>query len=54
MISAVLLPTFNYGRDTLRATAARSGLDSLSRVKEIFDIEARLRRLEEVAGSEKK
>lgn len=41
-------------RDSARATAARSGLDSLFRASELFSIEERLRRLEEIAGGGKK
>jgi hypothetical protein len=41
-------------RDSARATAARSGLDSLFRASELFGIEERLRKLEEIAGGVKK
>lgn len=37
-------------RDSARATAARSGLDCLFRASELFDIESRLRKLEQAAG----
>ena len=41
-------------RGSERATAARSGLDSLFRAAELFDVEARLRKLEQIAaGGEK-
>jgi len=40
-------------RDSAKATAARSGLDSLWRAKELFDIDARLRRLEEQATEDR-
>jgi hypothetical protein len=33
-----------------RATAARSGLDSLFRAVELFDLEQRLQKLEQIAG----
>ncbi len=36
-------------RDSARATAARSGLDSLWRATELFDFEQRLRKLEQTA-----
>jgi len=36
-------------RGSEKATAARSGLDSLFKARELFDIEERLQRLEEVA-----
>jgi hypothetical protein len=40
-------------RDSARATAARSGLDSLFRASELFGIEERLRKLEQLAGEGK-
>jgi hypothetical protein len=46
--------TDSKSRDSARATAARSGLDSLFRAAELFDVEARLRKLEQIAaGGEK-
>jgi len=39
-------------RGSEKATAARSGLDSLFRAAELFDVEARLRKLEQVAAGE--
>lgn len=41
-------------RDSAKATAARSGLDSLFRVKEIFDLTERVRKLEQAAVEEQK
>ena len=41
-------------RGSEKATAARSGLDSLFKATELFDIETRLRKLEAVAGEGQK
>ena len=41
-------------RGSERATAARSGLDSLFRAAELFNIEERLRKLEQIAGGAEK
>jgi hypothetical protein len=41
-------------RDSARATAARSGLDSLFKANELYGIQERLRRLEQLAAESKK